>query len=318
MNRQIMLKSKYRQLSISKQEKVWNNINIHQAMIQDKIRTLSYKKAIENTVQHHDVVIDLGCGTGILSFFAAKKRCKKIYAIENSDIINDAIETAKINNLEKDILFIKRDIFSFRPREKIDVLIHEQIGNFLWDEGLVSKVAYVRDNFLGPNGVIIPFKIDLFLVPSNYSSLFNKSMSFWPKNPYGIDFSNLRRKLFLQQVRQELRPQIIRLKNTKTFLCRPKLAYSIDLRKEKQIPRKITAIFRLQKYSKLRGMCAYIKVYLDKIHFFSTKPAIRSTHWGQIFLPYLGEKIIRQNSVLYFTLFPRKKYEKWKFRFELK
>lgn len=296
----------------------WSAIAIHQLMIKDKLRTLSYKRAIENNVKKNDIVLDVGCGTGILSFFAAKKRIKRVYAVDKFDIIDSAIETAKLNKLEEYCEFFKGDIFRFKPREKIDVLIHEQIGRFLWEEDLVRKIAYIRDNFLKKDGIIIPLKIDLCLAPTNYRSDLEKSLFFWSKRRYGIDFSNLCNKVFLQRFKSGIAPQIIRLKNEKTFLCKQKSVYTIDLWKEDRIPRKITASFRLKKGSKLRGMCAFFKVYLDEKNVFSTKPATRGSHWGQIFLPCIEEKRTERDSILDFTLFPKREANEWKFKFEIR
>lgn len=286
-------------------------------MLQDKLRTLSYKKAIENNVKENDTVLDLGCGTGILSFFAAKKGCKKVYAIDKSDFLDDAIKTADLNNMEKYIEFIKGDILRFKPREKIDVVIHDQIGYFLWDEDIISKVAYIRSHFLKQNAIIIPSRIDLYLVLTSYKSDLEKSIFFWSKKKYGIDFSNFSAKLFMQEYKKALFPSIIELKDTKTFLSAEKLAYSIDLRKETSIPRKIAVSFKLKKNSKLRGICAYFKVYLDEDNVFSTRPEKTNTHWGQIFLPCTEEKIIKRNSLLNFTLFPKRNSKEWKFKFEI-
>ena len=36
------------------------------------------------------VVLDVGCGTGILSMFCAKAGAKKVIAVDNSDIIDKA------------------------------------------------------------------------------------------------------------------------------------------------------------------------------------------------------------------------------------
>ncbi len=294
------------------------SVQTHEMLIKDSLRTASYKKAIENNVRSTDVVLDIGCGTGILSFFAARKGCKKIYAIDNEDMIDCAEETARRNDLHHNIEFIKADVLRVAPEEKIDVLIHEQIGTFVWDEGLISKVACVRDNFLKKTGRIIPFKIDLYLAPTSYRSHLDKSMSFWSRKHYGIDFANLRKKLFVENVGAAAFPSRIELHDRGTFLCREKLAHTIDLRKASGVPRKISATFRVKENSRLTGMCAYFRVHLDDDTCFSTGPRKTNTHWGQIFLPCFEEKRIRRNSILNFTLVPKIRQNKWKSQFDIR
>ena len=66
------------------------HIGIHEDMLKDKIRTLSYRDAIYNnpSLFKDKVVLDVGCGTGILSMFAAEIGARKVYAIEKSDIVS--------------------------------------------------------------------------------------------------------------------------------------------------------------------------------------------------------------------------------------
>ena len=58
----------------------YSNISIHETMLRDQARTLAYMHAI----QHHaafikgKVVLDVGCGTGILSLFAARAGAAKV------------------------------------------------------------------------------------------------------------------------------------------------------------------------------------------------------------------------------------------------
>ena len=45
-------------------------LNYHLNMLLDAARIDSYQRAIEASVQPGDVVVDIGCGTGVLSFMA--------------------------------------------------------------------------------------------------------------------------------------------------------------------------------------------------------------------------------------------------------
>jgi protein arginine N-methyltransferase 1 len=41
------------------------------------------------------IVLDVGCGSGILSLFAAKAGAKKVIAIDMSNILDQAVQIAK-------------------------------------------------------------------------------------------------------------------------------------------------------------------------------------------------------------------------------
>lgn len=67
-----------------------------------KVRTSTYQRAIlSNRVDFEGkVVIDIGTGSGILSFFAAHAGARKVYAIDASDIAKDAATLVRGNRLE--------------------------------------------------------------------------------------------------------------------------------------------------------------------------------------------------------------------------
>lgn len=51
----------------------YSHFSIHEEMLKDKNRTYAYRDAIKNNPElfKDKVVLDVGCGTGILSIFAA-------------------------------------------------------------------------------------------------------------------------------------------------------------------------------------------------------------------------------------------------------
>lgn len=71
-------------------------------MIQDKVRTATYAKFImESTELFRDaVVLDVGCGTGILSLFAARAGAKRVFAVDASDVAQKAAQIVKANKLD--------------------------------------------------------------------------------------------------------------------------------------------------------------------------------------------------------------------------
>ena len=76
--------------------------DIHAVMIQDTVRTSSYASFIltNPALFRGATVMDVGCGTGILSLFAAQAGAKRVLAIDASAIAEKAEKIVKTNKLE--------------------------------------------------------------------------------------------------------------------------------------------------------------------------------------------------------------------------
>jgi protein arginine N-methyltransferase 3 len=104
---------------------------IHESMLKDSVRTEAYRDFVYRNKHFfkNKIVLDVGCGTGILSMFAAKAGAKKVYAIDASNIINKAKIICKENNLDQIITFIHGKVEDVElPVAEVDIIISEWMG----------------------------------------------------------------------------------------------------------------------------------------------------------------------------------------------
>lgn len=107
---------------------LWGKIGIHETMLKDTVRTDAYRDFIyENKHLFKDkVVLDVGCGTGVLSMFCAKAGAKKVIAVDNSAIIDKAREHVFENGLDGIITCLHGKIEEvILPVKKVDIIISE-------------------------------------------------------------------------------------------------------------------------------------------------------------------------------------------------
>ncbi|XP_061620634.1 protein arginine N-methyltransferase 3 isoform X5 [Phyllopteryx taeniolatus] len=103
----------------------YGHYGIHEEMLKDKVRTESYRDFMYNNpeVFRDKVVLDVGCGTCILSMFAARAGAKKVIAVDQSEIIYLAMDIVRSNKLEDKITLLKGRIEDISlPVEKVEPL----------------------------------------------------------------------------------------------------------------------------------------------------------------------------------------------------
>ena len=88
----------------------YSHTSIHETMLSDDVRTCAYEGAIlSNAVSLFGgkTVLDVGCGTGVLSLFCAKAGAKKVIAVDNSDVIEQAREISRLNGQDGVVTFVR-------------------------------------------------------------------------------------------------------------------------------------------------------------------------------------------------------------------
>lgn len=247
-------------------------------MIGDKVRMDAYYRGITKQVTKGDVVIDLGTGTGILSFFASKNSPKKIYAIDHGEIIETAKKISTHNKIEN-IEFININSKEFTVPEKADIIIHEQIGAFLFDEMMVENISDLRDRLLKEKGKIIPGKFEVYLAPiklKEYSSV----PYIWEQDIYGINYD------CFDDLKNDIKPgygiMMVRPESVESFLSDPEkiLFFDMENMDAKDIPLKFNFSKKIKTDGICDGICFFFKIIFDDEISIDTNPLLSVTHWN--------------------------------------
>lgn len=151
-------------LPASKSISEWSSEGFHQIMLDDALRVDVYKKAIKETIQCGDVVLDLGTGTGILARFALEAGAKKVYGIEVSNIGKQA-EKSLAKDFPGKFTLIAGVSFGVTLPQKVDVIISEIIGNFGDNENIGEILNDASMRFLKQGGTMLPMDLRTFVCP---------------------------------------------------------------------------------------------------------------------------------------------------------
>ncbi|XP_016115781.1 histone-arginine methyltransferase CARM1-like [Sinocyclocheilus grahami] len=259
-----------------------------QNMLQDYLRTATYQKAILlNEVDFKDkVVLDVGCGTGILSFFAVQAGAKKVYAVEASSVAKYAETLVKSNNLSNKITVLSGKIEEVSCSEKVDVIISEPMGYMLLNERMLESYLHAK-NWLKPKGMMFPTQGDIHLAPFTDEQLYmehHTRSNFWNQRCfYGVNLSGLHSsavdEFFRQPIVDTFDMQILMARSVK---------YTINFleAKEEDLHRlEIPFVFKLLQSGLIHGLAFWFDVAFVGSRmtvWLSTAPNEPLTQWYQV------------------------------------
>ncbi|XP_065310570.1 protein arginine N-methyltransferase 3-like [Dermacentor albipictus] len=155
---------------------------IHLEMLSDRPRMDSYRKAIElnaDTCIRNCTVLDVGCGTGILSMLCARAGARRVVGIDQSGVVYNAMDIVRENGLSEQVTLVHGRVEELELPERVDVLVSEWMGYFLLFEGMLGSVLQARDRLLRPGGLMLPSRCQLFLVALSDTNIHRRMVSFW-------------------------------------------------------------------------------------------------------------------------------------------
>ncbi|KAF9893064.1 hypothetical protein FE257_012475 [Aspergillus nanangensis] len=189
----------------------YSDNGIHETMLKDSIRTDAYRDFVyDNKHLFKDkVVLDVGCGTGILSMFCAKAGARKVISVDNSNIITKAKEMIYENGFGDVITCIQGKIEEVTlPVQQVDIIISEWMGYYLLFEAMFDSVIYARDRYLAPDGLMVPSHGTIRIAPFADPDFIASHVSFW-ENVYGFKMNSMMTGIYDEALVRTISPSAI-------------------------------------------------------------------------------------------------------------
>lgn len=128
-------------------------LHYHFNMLTDRDRMDAFRRAIDYVVSPGARVLELGGGTGVLSFMAAKK-AQKVWCVEKIGNLADAARRFLARNPNGDrVEVVRADAAEYLPPEPVDVVICEMLHSALLRERQLHVIESFKDRYYRQFGV---------------------------------------------------------------------------------------------------------------------------------------------------------------------
>lgn len=195
--------------------------------------TRSYLNSIKQSLSHRDkiekfieafamnqdfftgkVVLNVGCGSGLLSMLAAKTRAAVVIGVDTHNSMDVTKQVVEENNMSEQVHIIDskiEDLSLPNGLEKVDVIISDCFGESLLHKSHLESVIVARDRFLRPGGLMFPDTASLYMLGNHTGQ--DSSLSDWDCQ-HGFNMTAMAEK-----EKQEAQLQRLELKQVMTNKC---------------------------------------------------------------------------------------------------
>lgn len=265
-------------------------LELQRKLLGDRTRNAAFHAALKRVIRKgKSVVLDIGSGTGFLSFLAERLGAKECWLVESGDVAELGETLAVANGMER-----CRFVHAYSgdvPLPNGDVVVSETLGNYALEEGIIDTMNDAR-SYLKKGGVLIPSSLKQFACPV-ISPRIQQSIDVWNVG-YGLDMGAAR-AISLQNM-------YVKTLKKSDLLNAGKAAVAwdaIDFRDENSNVRSTSLEWSITKSTVIHGIALWWEATLVPGITISTSPLARPTHWEQIYLPLLQPIPCRRGDILH-------------------
>jgi len=257
-------------------------IEYHRTLLADRVRNAAFHAALQQViVPGKTTVADIGAGTGLLGFLAAKLGAARVDLYESAEVAVLARRLLKLNRVPKTRIAQVHSTEVDAP-DRVDVVVSETLGNYPFEENIIATFNHARARFLAPGGVLIPRRVQQFVCPV-VGERFHRELTIWDEVGYGLNFAPAK-VMGLNNI-------YVRWFERRDLLDGGSAAVAWDtvsFDKHNRTTRAGEAEWRLTKAVTIYGLALWWAAELVEGVSLETGPLAPRTHWEQLYLPALS------------------------------
>ncbi len=259
----------------------------HRHLLDDRVRTQAFRRAIARVVREGEVVADLGAGTGVLAIEARRRGARAVYAIERDPIIHVASAIARHNRVDG-ITWIEAHSRDVVLPEPVDVIVSECFGVLAVGGTMLEAVCDLRARHLRGGGRVVPNRVAIHVAPVSAPRDF-AHVDVWSRPRYGIDFAPAAELARNQPYNTQLA--------SRALLAPAATIATIDLARDAYTGGIASDVAFTARAGTLHGFAAWFTADLGGGVTLSTAPGRAPTIWRQVYFPIAPVVLRKRTSI---------------------
>lgn len=286
---------------------LYASMRSHKVMLEDMARMEAYHSAIfknKSEMIADKVVLDVGTGTGVLAVWAANAGAKRVYAVDASNAAGLARRLVQSEEVSDVVTVLHSKVEEVQIPEPVDVIVSEWMGSLLVKESMFDSVAYARDKWLRPGGLLLPshatILLGLYTPTSDYDhthfvrAKLEKEKAEWDETVTNLQRLDVDYSGFTAELVQDLSDHFLRNAIRVNYLSPDHLASepqrvlefdcaTVDPAALVQFSKEFQ--FTVTKHAEIRGFLGWFTTDFPNGVVLDTGPGPIYTHWGQQLYP---------------------------------
>lgn len=238
-------------------------------------------------------VLEVGCGTGLLSCVAARLGARRVYAVEPTPMVEEARAMVMANRLEDVVEVLEGKVEDLWPRQ-VDLAFSELLNADPFAEGVLPAMAAAKA-WLAPGGRLAPTRMRVYAAAVRDADVAREVRDARREvrglsERYGLELGRLDALIANPG-------PYAHVTNVPEVVTAPALVWDLEVGVDRRPHQVVELELRALDPGPVGGVCVWFEADLDDGIELANRPG-EGGHWGQLVCSWPEERGLRKDGLL--------------------